>query len=312
MSQLVTNILDIALAVSCNEHVSINYQALETVANDMLANPMPEKQVDKHKIKQKIDASSKEGQEIILKELVSDSINYCYWLCDAGTRPNGSGSTRMRELLERSFNANLAMRGRLDLVAQLRNFYRAMLINRFPLMDKRREHLYALTRPLTMYGETNNSPHHTSNSVAHILVGNISRGWPMDKALDFLITEVDGFGDDPFLKRAFLFFLQLNRILGIYEDEVKHLPVPADYQVPKMLRFYGVLDYSSELKQKIYDGVHLPENGPEEMAIRAATILACRALGDVTGWPASDVDGWFFIRRKKSDSPFHLTITGNY
>ncbi len=312
MNKIVSNVLDIALAVSCNEHVSIDHQKLHAVANQMLADPMPEKQVDKHKIKAAIDPSSPEGQEIILKELVSDSINYCYWLGDAGTRPNGAGSTMMRELLEKSFDARLAMRSRLDLVAQLRKFYRAMMINRFPLMDKRREHLYALARPMTIYGATNNSPHQTTDTVAHILVQEIAMGWPMDKALDFLITEVDGFGDDPFLKRAFLFFLQLNRILGMYEEDVKELPVPADYQVPKMLKYYGILDYDDELQMKVFNGIHLPENGPEEMAIRAATILACRLLGDATGWSAPDVDGWFFIRRKKSDSNFHLTITGNY
>jgi hypothetical protein len=268
---------------------------------------MPEKQVDKHKVIVGLD----DQREVILKELVSDSINYCYWTCDFDIRMNGAGSTKMRDLLEESFDAKVALRGRLDLLAQLRNFYRAMMVNRFPLMDKRREHLYALTRPLVMYGSTNMSASQ-GGAVALILTDWIAQGVDLDRALNFLITEVDGFGDDPFLKRAFLFFLQLNRILGIYDDEVTELPVPADYQVPKMLRHYGILKYSSELAEKVRLGVHLEENSPEEMAIRAATILACQSLGYETGWSASDVDGWFFIRRKQVDGPFHLCKTGNY
>lgn len=311
MNSIVQNILDIALAVSCNDHVYINDQALHKIANEMLANPMPEKQVDKHKIKKPISPNSPEGQEIILKELVSDSVNYCYWLCDSGIRPNDAGSTRMRQLLEQSFDARLAMRSRLDLVAQLRRFHRAMMINRFPLMDRRRQHLHSLARPMVLYGATNASAHN-ADPVAHILVKQVMDGVSLDNVLDFLICEVDGFGDDPFLKRAFLFFLQLNRILGLYANEVKEFPIPADYQVPKMLHYYNVLEYSEELEYKVQNDIHLAENSPEEMAIRAAAIIACKKLGEITGWPASDVDGWFFIRRKESAWNFHLTITSNY
>jgi hypothetical protein len=223
---------------------------------------------------------------------------------------NGAGSTKMRELLDQSFDAKKALHGRMDLIAQLREFYRAMMINRFPLMDKRREHLYALARPFLSYGATNAHADY-SGSVAHILVHWITEGVDVHTALKFLITEVDGFGDDPFLKRAFLFFLQLNRILGIYK-EVKEFPIPADYQVPKMLHHYNILKYSPELEKKIISGVHLQENSPEEMAIRAAAILACQQLGEETGWSASNIDGWFFIRRRQVDGPFHLCITSNY
>ncbi len=310
--KLVDNIMDIALAVSCNDIVSINYSALRSVAALMKDNPLEEKQVDEHKIKKALTVDSRLGRELVLKELVSDAVNYCYWIFDSGVRPNGAGSTMMRQLLEQSFDARLAMNSRLDLVAQLRKFHKRMMISRFPLMDKRREHLYALARPLMVYGASNVSAHQTSNTVAHIVVRDIALGIPMDQMLDFLISEVDGYGDDPFLKRAFLFFIQLNRVFGIYEEEVQKLPVPVDYQVPKMLNHYQILDYSEELAAKIDQGVHLPENGPEEMAIRAATMIACRDLGDITGWSAADVDGWFFTRRNETGQNFHLTITSNY
>ena len=165
---------------------------------------------------------------------------------------------------------------------------------------------------MCIYAATNASPHQTDHSVAHILVNWIANGVNLDKALDFLITEVDGFGDDPFLKRAFLFFLQLNRILGLYEDEVKEFPVPADYQVPKMLNHYKIIEYSDVLQNKIDLGIHLTENGPEEMAIRAATIIACQKLGEITGWSASDVDGWFFIRRKEPTSNWLIMMCNGF
>ena len=46
MNKVVQQILDIAMAVSCNEHVSINHQTLKMVAKyEMLKNPLPIKQV---------------------------------------------------------------------------------------------------------------------------------------------------------------------------------------------------------------------------------------------------------------------------
>jgi hypothetical protein len=295
-----------------SDHVHIDMVKLGETAKYMLEHPLPEKQVDDHKVRKPVNLNSRDAQGIILKELVSDAVNYCYWQFSSSYRPNGAGSTRMRELLEQSFNPRWAMASPIDLTAQLRNFYRAMMINRFPLMDQRLKHLMALTRPLTMVGASGAQAYNSRRSVGPTFVQMIQESFAFERLFNFLITEIDGYGDDPFLKRAFLFFLQLNRVLGLFEDDIQQFPVPADYQVPKMLFKYEILVYSPVLEHKIFTHTHLEENGPEEMAIRAGTIRAAQLLGEITGWSASDVDGWFFIRRKESEAPFHLCITSNY
>lgn len=289
--------------------VTINYDILETVSEQMLREPLKKKQVDANKI----DPSIQEVSEIILKELVADSVNYCYWLGSSDFRPHGAGSTKMREILDITFNARLALSNELDFEMQLRNFHRGMMMNRFPLMDKRREHLMALNRKPVMQAATNQHGFRSISSVARRFVGLMTNETvSFEHKFNFLITNIDGFGDDPFLKRAVLFFLQLNRILGWYEEDLREFPIPADYQVPKMLMHYGILEYDDDVMDKVMYGVHLPENSPEELSIRAAAILACDEIAAQTDLPVADVDGWFFVRRNESQLPFHLCITSNY
>jgi hypothetical protein len=180
-------------------------------------------------------------------------------------------------------------------------------------MDKRLMHLKALSRRAIVQLATTRETVRDVESVASMFVKMVmKKDVSFSNIFNFVITEIDGYGDDPFLKRAILLFLQLNRILGLFEKETKLLPIPADYQVPNMLRYYGILQYCTELEDVVDNGVHVLENTPEEASIRAGAIIAADKLGKMLGWPASDVDGWFFIRRKDATTPFHLTITSNY
>lgn len=308
MNKLVTDVLDLAHIIhETNEHVWISDDAMDVVIEEMLANPMKQKQVDAKPV-----IITNDVREEILKELVADSINYCYWVCAHDIRPHSSGSTKMRELLDDTFDGKKALRGRLEFIYELRRFYSAMLLHGFPLMDKRREHLMALSRPFLLYGATDITPHYNI-PVGLMIVEMISNKQHLDQVFDFLVTQCDGYGDDPFLKRAILFFLQLNRIFNFYDGDVDEFPIPADYQVPKMLIHYNVINPSRDIAIKIAKGQHLHENSPEEMALRAAAIVACHTIGKITGWPAHMVDGWFFKRRNDvSDKPHHCCITSNY
>jgi hypothetical protein len=289
-------------------HVHINTKALVSVAEEMVKSPMIKKQVDAKYISMERESI----QEIVLKELVADSINYCYWQYNSEYRPNGAGSSLMRNILDESFDAKLAMHSNIDLEYQLRNFYRCLMVERFPLMDKRLQHLTALTRQMPMIAETARSASHIGQSVGRLFTEMVCDDMTFNTLFKFLITEIDGYGDDPFLKRASLFFLQLNRILGMFPTEIRELPIPADYQVPKMMWSYSLIQYSPELERKIFFGEHLIENSPEEMALRAAAVVVGFQLAIRTGWSPSDVDGWFFIRRNECQKPFHLCITSNY
>jgi len=290
------------------KHVRLNSGRMTDCVEAMLKEPREEKQVDD----KKINMSDNTTSNIILEELVADSVNYCYWQFNSGYRPIDAGSTKMRNLLDSNFESDRALMSNINLAAELRNFYSAMVRNRFPLMDKRLTHLNALTRCSLYQSASNMHSYESAKCVAMDMVDIVQGGYPMQTAFKNLVSRVDGFGEDPFLKRAILFFLQLNRILGLYEEEIKILPIPADYQVPKIMNGLGLFTYTPPLNEKIINGEHLQENGPEEMSIRAAAIQVASILGEETGWSPSEVDGWFFARRKNTNSPFHCCITSNY
>ena len=56
----------------------------------------------------------------------------------------------------------------------------------------------------------------------------------------------------------------------------------------------------------------LQKDSLEELQIRAATIVACTRLQQLTGWTIADVDTYLWTKRKMVDKPFHLTISTDY
>ena len=91
------------------------------------------------------------------------------------------------------------------------------------------------------------------------------------------------------------------------------LTAMADYQVPRVLRALGVLEYCPSLADRINRHDLLEEGGPEELAIRAATIIACEAIAAHTGGTSADIDNLLWLSQDiAGDAPFHLTETPLY
>lgn len=233
---------------------------------------------------------------IILKELTASSINYCYWYGKSDIRPGGCGSGLMYDLV----NQALEKYGYYTLKGNISELKRELALHRFPLLEERMAHL----TEVAIMGE----------QYATMMMDNLpdpGEGYyyPMFKAL---VEKFPGFASDLFLKRASLFFLQLYRKMGWYKEAMDFLPVPADYQVPKMLKHFKCLRYSDSLKTMIEMNVNIPKGSLEETEIRAGTIVVCQMLQKATGWNISDIDSWLWLRRKECNDPFHLTITTDY
>jgi hypothetical protein len=88
--------------------------------------------------------------------------------------------------------------------------------------------------------------------------------------------------------------------------------IPADYLLPRILRHFECIEYLNTLPIRIFDQTLIPKNSLEELQIRAATIKTCKLFQNITGWNASNVDTYFYSRRKWTGEPFHLTITTDY
>lgn len=232
----------------------------------------------------------------IALELVGSSINYCYWYGKSTIRPGCASSTTMGNLLEQAF---FEYKGENHLLFNnsITVFQELLIQNRFPMIEQRIKHLDELRsmgEDFCIEIENN----HTA----------------ITPHLDRLITLFPGFASDMFLKRASLFFIQLYRRFEWYSFEkyLHFLHVPADYQIPKMLNYYGCLEYNSSLQNMIQKNQLIPKHSQAECEIRSATILTMREICKRTGWTIVDVDAWLFIRRHDVNGPFHLTITTDY
>jgi len=230
---------------------------------------------------------------VCLLELIGGAINYCYWYGKSDVRPNGCRSSKMYKMVTEAMNYFEwdNFEECIEMLVQL------LATNRFPMLEEREKHLVELVKF--------NAP----DFAIKIASDNHKDCEPFFYEL---VSTYTGYASDMFLKRASLFFLQLYRKLGWYEDSISRLHVPADYQVPKVLEYFGCIEYSEGLKAMIDSHMPLPKHSVYECEIRAATVLACKKLMELTKWNLSDIDGWFWLGSKKVDGPFHLTITTDY
>ena len=286
---LVDNVFETAELFTKNpRHVFINDEELEYVSNDMKLEKPKEfpKQID----------TSDQFKSCLL-ELIGDSINYCYWYGSASIRPGDSSSGKMFELVERCFESYSKSGGVYSLDRCLDDLIKILSLERFPMLEDRIRHLNELRL---------NSQKYVATILKHKEANDV------DFFINSMVQIFPGYASDIFLKRACLFFAQLNRKFGWFEEDMYKLPVPADYQVPKILEQYRILMYEDELQEAIDNEVLISKGSIVECEIRASTIIACKRIGEKTGWTMPQVDGYFWLKRKEATNPFHLTVTTDY
>lgn len=250
------------------------------------------------------DSNSKMVEKLFIYELITNSVNYCYWYGRSDIRPNGADSTKMYRLLDESFDyltelkkkAQYSSHHELEII--IGTFIEKLSRERFPLLDHRVRHLKELLD--------------RSDLLSVIALSVERNNYDLNEWLDYLVTSFPGFGKDMFLKRAFLFIMQLYRRAGLFKDQIHLLPVPADYQVPKMLRWMRCIEYHEHVSTFVDNGIMLLEGSREECEIRAATIMACDRIASYVKCTCEEVDSYLWLNRKKCSDPFHLTVTSNY
>jgi Queuosine salvage protein len=280
---LIEGVFDLAEKFQKNpKYVSLNYPMINMVAQNILRYGKPD-----FGYKQKLS-----NYKDILIEITANSINYCYWYGASYIRPGDCNSSFMYECVENAFFNYDVKHNFKDCI---KNLIQILSFKRFPLLEERIKHLKELQR-----GD------------AELLAHSIGPDMDINDILNSLVSKFPGYASDMFLKRASLFVLQLYRRYGWYSDQLSRLYIPADYQIPKMLYYYGCTWYAPNLYQKIKDNKLISKGSLEECEIRSATILAAKELSKRTNFNVSDIDTYFFIRRKEVQDPFHLTITTDY
>jgi len=278
---------------------------IRTMSIDFVGEGMPV-EIDYEAINKLAETMKKEGKmpftaesvddmshaQAVLVELFASSINYCFWYGKYDFRPMLGDSYSMYDVVID------AVKNKFDGAVDpnfINNIIDRLIFDRYPLIEDRVKHLLEASlgaQDFIMFVLMNRE------NDAKIVLHELVRRYP-------------GFSSDMFLKRAFLFVIQLNRKLDFFKG-IDDIPVPADYQVPKMLEHFGCLKYKQSLLDKIKNHIMIPKYSIEEISIRGGTVVTCDKLAELLGWTKSEIDAWLWLRRKECKKPFHLTITTDY
>ncbi len=288
---LINDVFDLAEEFMSNpRYVDILDERIDIMAADMLETgitPFP------------LQSTGENFRVVLMKELVASSINYCYWYGKHDIRPGGCGSGLMYDLVNKTFNSY----GPMTLKGCIHALKGELALHRFPLLEERIRHLTEVATAGEMFITTLHQGYVDNQCMPE------KSGY---KYYKMLVEMFPGFASDLFLKRTSLFFLQIYRQLGWYDELMETIQVPSDYQVPKLLKHFGCFRYFDPLKTVVKNNNLIPKNELLECEIRAATIVVCKELQRLTKWNISDIDGWLWLRRKGCNDPFHLTITTDY
>ena len=99
------------------------------------------------------------------------------------------------------------------------------------------------------------------------------------------------YGDDPYRKKALLFFIMTAGHMNAAGGNVTlDIPAPADYRLPETLNAAGVIDIAPELVGRISAGEVFEEDDRLVTALRAATIEAVEKICEISGLNVAEVD----------------------
>ena len=263
-----------------------------------------EKEIDLIKniepVKEKYPNCVSNINSLVVFQLIENSVNYCFWYGTSTIRPNDADFNKMHSLLEESYNE------RNKIESTIERFIDKLIDNRFPLIKERIYHLKQIVK-----GVNNLTCEKRIIDICGILAKEIY-GNNIEIGLKILLKYFPGYAEDLFLKRASLFFIQLNRVTGKFGNTVNCLPIPADYQVPRVLISRKLLKYSDKLSTMIDEDILIPKNSRIECEIRAATIKVIKILSDKSGKNIGDIDYYLWKNRNFCSNKFHLTLTTDY
>lgn len=272
--------------INNSHYVKMNYNKITLLAEEM----------KKQNFKIPLTAPRDLNLEII-RDILKNSINYCYWYGRHDIRPNESCASKLGNIVDACFE-DKNYENSIELSSMFTKFLCKITEERFPLIEERSKHL----KQILPYVK----------SISDKIIKNES----LKQSFWEVICISESYGSDLFLKRACLLFIELYRkyeyFRDLYKDELKNFPVPADYQVPKILEHFSCIIYSKDLKRSIEDHQLISKHSIQECEIRSATVLACKKLCDLTGWTIAEVDWWLWSQRDSVTTPFHLTITTDY
>jgi hypothetical protein len=273
----------VAALVHNSQSVTLNTHMLPELAKAIKPYHL-ERQQQNHKPR-------KPNPKEIVFTLLVNSINYRFWHERHDFYPAQGGSSLIWKAGQASLETPSIKQGILT-------FRRQIASTALPMMHSRLQRIDEMARLLPKALPT------------------ILKLFTIDASLPALLEYITTtfpltYGEDPLLKRPALALQLLHEDTG-FGRNVEELPIPADYQVPKVLQAWGVLKYTKELQDKLSQSIELPQGSQPEMEIRAFTIETGRRLWEAYQIPPHVTDRFIWTQRKHYTEPFHLTTTTFY
>ena len=244
-------------------------------------------------------SGTKEAYRIIhIFNAINASLQYSFFMSRPDIRFDGIDSAWVMRMIDETF-AQYGVKSVTDVYRTKDSIIDRLMGSNITMLRSRIETIEELFQKLNFYDY--------SESYADV-----------DTSIE-LLSGLICFKQDIFFKKGLLAVMMTNRMLPqlrslypYYAQAIDILPVPADYQIPAMLRHYGLIVFDDKLREKIDSDIYLQENSKEELAIRAAAVKACALIAENNGVSADVVDGWLFARKAKSGVGHHLCWTENY
>lgn len=108
------------------------------------------------------------------------------------------------------------------------------------------------------------------------------------------ILDKSGYFDDKFQKRSQLAIRMLNGVLKRRFDKefkgTENLTIMADYRLPQVMYNFGAIKLSEELLEKLTRQEVLESDSPEELVLRAASVVVGENISKILGVDESEVD----------------------
>lgn len=261
--------------------------------------------------------------------LVLDSINFCFWPAEGKKRweiryKSGSlsGYNAMAFRLKNAMESGIPIADARFLAGMSLDEFMKILggSGELQLLGERVEILHQLGQTLLLkYG-----------GMPHLLVE--SAGKSAVRLVRLLIKDFSSFRDMAeydektiyFYKRAQIFAADLHGAFGGKSWgqflDMDMLTAFADYKLPQVLRQLGVINYTDSLSEKINNRMHLEPGSPEEVEIRANTVLAVEQIKNQLRVLGQDLRSfeidWLLWNMGQDDTfrekPYHLTVSTYY
>ena len=244
------------------------------------------------------------GERLVEYVLVLDTLNFSFW-------GSGRGYWQLAESLRGAFDAGDPLWEPARLL-ELDEAGLTAVIGEFPIPARRLAALHELARL---------AEREADGSLARLVTPSAP------ELAEFLSRNLESFRDVsiygdfevPLLKRAQIAAADLGGSGALGFEDVDQLTCFADYKLPQALRHLGALEYSPHLARRVDDWVELDPGSPEEVEIRAATVVAVEELRDRLAsrgrhLTAVEVDWllWDYSQGLFPVRPYHRTRTVFY